>query len=242
MSLKQSILTLVSIQEASSSLLEAVLSIAFTPVSVANEITHLLKEGLIEKEGQKLSLSLLGLNELSNSINFRNKDENWDGLFRFVTFNIPEAQRGIRDKLRRRLKSDGYRQLMGALWVNFFDTDLTIQLAQSLDYPFVEVMKGIRVTGRETDEEVIIKIYSLDEMYRSYRDLNETWDKALSGSFNASKTSREAIHLLSEYLNLVSIDNRVPDKIMPELGHSRKIFEENLWQLMNLGESFVVKT
>ena len=241
MNLKQSILALVSIHDASSALIEAVLSITFTPVSVVNEIAHLLNEGLIEKEEQKLSLSLIGLNELSQSVNFRNKGENWDGLFRFVTFNIPESQRGKRDKLRRQLKADGYRQFMGALWVNFFDTDLTIRLGQSPDYPFVEVMKGIRVTGRESDEELIKKIYSLDDLYRSYKDLNENWDKALSGSFNASKTARVAIHLLSEYLKLINMDNHVPDQIMPELGQSRKIFEENLWQLMNLGESFVGK-
>jgi len=45
------------------------------------------------------------------------KSQEWDGMWRFVIFDIPEKQRAARDVLRDKLKEIGFIKIQKSVWV-----------------------------------------------------------------------------------------------------------------------------
>lgn len=84
--------------------------------SLSQALRRLRLEGYIEKdvkEGQVIfKLTSLGKDFLGL------EDQNWDGLYRMVIFDIPEDKRRIRDLFRRRLKGWGFKNWQRSVWVS----------------------------------------------------------------------------------------------------------------------------
>ena len=55
----------------------------------------------------------------------------WDGLWRIVTFDIPESRRGIRARLREMMKSIGFVRLQESVWVYPYDCKEFITLLKA---------------------------------------------------------------------------------------------------------------
>ena len=55
----------------------------------------------------------------------------WDGLWRIVTFDIPERRRGIRARLREMMKSIGFVRLQESVWVYPYDCEEFITLLKA---------------------------------------------------------------------------------------------------------------
>lgn len=49
------------------------------------------------------------------------KPKKWDGLFRVITFDVPEAEREARDFFRKKLKSLGFYQLHKSVFVHPYE-------------------------------------------------------------------------------------------------------------------------
>lgn len=103
---------------------------------LAQAIKRLREKGLIEYEGDKtnqiiMKLTSLGKDALGHlSILL---EENWDGKFRLVIFDIPEQKRTVRNLLRRRLKDWGFKNWQKSVWVGRHDvTDKLRQLIKNL--------------------------------------------------------------------------------------------------------------
>lgn len=81
---------------------------------------RLKKKGWVETikhEGKVLvKLTSTGRNQLA--IEKALKEDKWDGKFRVVIFDIPEKNRKVRNILRWRLKSWGFKYLQKSLWVS----------------------------------------------------------------------------------------------------------------------------
>lgn len=85
--------------------------------ALAEAFRRLRENGLIEKEideGKILyKLSIIGKDFLEfNSF----KEENWDGRWRIIIFDIPESQRAVRRVLRYRLKGWGFVPWQKSVW------------------------------------------------------------------------------------------------------------------------------
>lgn len=84
-------------------------------------IVHRLKEkGWVEtsrNEGKILvKLSLKGKRQLEMEKMLSNND--WDGKWRVVVFDIPEKYRKVRDVFRRRLKEWGFKHMQKSVWMS----------------------------------------------------------------------------------------------------------------------------
>ncbi|MBN2093776.1 MAG: CRISPR-associated endonuclease Cas2 [Candidatus Zambryskibacteria bacterium] len=98
-------------------------------------IKRLLNRGLIEIKEDKnhkwLKVTDKGRNlllkyELESLI--QEKPKKWDKKYRVVIFDISEERKKTRDRLRRILKSFGFTQLQGSVWVYPYDCQEIIDL------------------------------------------------------------------------------------------------------------------
>lgn len=97
-------------------------------------IKRLNKKGYIEfTDENRLSLKLT---ELGNSKALiakikTFKEEDWDGKWRLVSYDIPEKNRAVRDLLRYKLKEFGFTKLQNSVWKS--KVDCVIQLRMFID-------------------------------------------------------------------------------------------------------------
>ena len=62
---------------------------------------------------------------------YRPTKRRWDGYWRIVMFDIPQAQRQQRDRLRRELKEVGFKKLQGSVWVSPDECEEYIKLLKA---------------------------------------------------------------------------------------------------------------
>jgi DNA-binding transcriptional regulator PaaX len=120
------------------------------------KIGYLKKQGLVNSylEGNEryLELTELGL-ELINKKNFtkiqNTRPQYWDGCFRLVMFDIPEDKKYLRDKLRRKLRIIGFKQVQKSIFAYPFECKKEIELIcchygvrRYLKYMIAEIIEG----------------------------------------------------------------------------------------------------
>lgn len=85
--------------------------------SLAQALKRLREGGFIEKEystGEIIyKLTKAGRDK---AILMKDEDENWDGKWRLVIFDIPEKRRAARQFLRKKLKEWGFRKWQRSVW------------------------------------------------------------------------------------------------------------------------------
>lgn len=83
-------------------------------------LSRLKFRGLLQEEGGEVRLTPKGLDRISEyqlDALAITSPEAWDGVWRLVSWEIPESQRSRRDLLRSTLARLGFRQLQRSLWV-----------------------------------------------------------------------------------------------------------------------------
>lgn len=88
--------------------------------ALSQALKRLREKGLVEYEDGKTSkiiiqLTNLGKEALGNLIFIENE---WDGKFRIVIFDIPESKSVIRNLFRRRLRDWGFKAWQKSVWVS----------------------------------------------------------------------------------------------------------------------------
>ena len=88
--------------------------------SMRRTYQRLTKQGYVARDGPYLRLTSRGESELRH-IEFRahlgGKRKKWDEKWRVLIFDIPEKQRGLRDRVRSLLQSFGFVRLQDSVWV-----------------------------------------------------------------------------------------------------------------------------
>ena len=101
--------------------------------------SRLAQKGLVrfEDRGGKKHLELtsegrrvLQMEQEKNALSTRMK-KRWDGRWRMVVFDIPEKYRKTRDKLRLTLRTLGFVQLQGSVWVFPHDCEEVVVLLKT---------------------------------------------------------------------------------------------------------------
>ncbi len=84
-------------------------------------INILVREGMITKENNdstKVALTAQGFSELCLSFpSFRYMKEKWDGVWRILSYEIPEKKRDLRDRLRREVVGWGLGPWHRSFWL-----------------------------------------------------------------------------------------------------------------------------
>lgn len=88
--------------------------------SMASALARLREKGYIDKEKFEKRL-IIKLTETGKDWIMKNKSDGeieWDGIWRLVIFDIPEAHKGVRNVLRRRLKIWGFSAWQKSVWAS----------------------------------------------------------------------------------------------------------------------------
>lgn len=94
-------------------------------------LSRLAREGLIrfeERQGKRYARitekgkKVLALEQQKNALQAQRK-KRWDGRYRIVIFDIAEARRTIRIRLRETMRSAGFVRLQDSVWVYPYDCE-----------------------------------------------------------------------------------------------------------------------
>ena len=101
--------------------------------TISSALGRLNSKGWVKSSGFKnnkdFSITQDGKDEITNNLSRIREFENktWNNKLYVLTFKIPEKIRKSRDILRKKLNELGYSNLMGDLWINFWDKSKYIQ-------------------------------------------------------------------------------------------------------------------
>lgn len=100
----------------------------FRSIDISKGIWNLKKSGYLKtkkiENKEKLYLTSKGRVEIIKDIlkEKKEKELSWDGKWRAIIFDVPEASRRDRDFLRRELLLIGFKELQKSVWVYPYET------------------------------------------------------------------------------------------------------------------------
>jgi DNA-binding transcriptional regulator PaaX len=117
-------------------------------------ISNMLKQGYLEGDASSLSVSFSGaqrLKDLATTVEplFLAPGESWDGLWRVITFDIPESNRSTRDALRKIVRELGFQQLQRSVWIH--------------PLPCEDILKEIQATFGVSNALLLLEVSSFDQ-------------------------------------------------------------------------------
>jgi len=181
-------------------------------------VESLLSEGLLEQDPSSATPSYR-LTETGHSIgflsfpSFRYSVEKWDGLFRILSYEIPESKRELRDRLRREVASWGLGPWHRSFWVTPHPIIPALRklVAQKEEEQFVQAFESTHVFGDRT--ELIQKVWNTPELESAYRTLFKTWHQILSRDMDKLEKMKLVI---SAYVDILKEDPGLPQQLVGE--------------------------
>jgi len=181
-------------------------------------IGDLVEQGTIFKfeENSQVSyqLSNSGYEELSLEFPFcRFLRDNWDGKWRIVSYEIPEKQRDLRDKLRREVSSWGLGPWHRSFWITPHPIIPYLQklVANKEEEKYIQAFDSDHVFGMK--EVLINKVWDLKSLEVSYKNLFKNWHNILA---TENSNDKKFSLIVSEYIKILRTDPGLPKEILDE--------------------------
>lgn len=208
--------------------------------TINDVVTDLIKKGLVEGDkNEGLRLTPAGADVRKSLI--RARKEEWDGKWRIVFFDIPEAQRKVRDDLRLELKKLGFGRWQRSAWATPFDIaeELSSYLRKQNLSGVVQVVVGKRVGG-SSDREFAAKVWPLEKINEKYLSLLADWGKELKKERSDKERFQAVVTFHERYLDILNADPRLPRELLPGdwVGDDAHKLFKKLKSIMALGKLF----
>jgi DNA-binding transcriptional regulator PaaX len=209
--------------------------------TINDAVNDLVDRGLVEKcEGRGVRLASVGADV--KLMLYQQRQEMWDGKWRVVFFDIPEARRSIRDDLRAELKKLGFGLWQRSAWITPFDIaeELDSYLRKQNLSGFVQILVGERV-GALDNRKFAARVWPiLDEVNEKYHSLLNEWKEEIGKESAAEKRLEVAVFLHNRYLSILADDPRLPPELLPDDwvgGEAQKLFKK-LKSTLSGGKAF----
>lgn len=140
-------------------------------------------------------------------------DQQWDGRWFFVLFNIPERQRKYRDILRNRLANVGFGRVQNSLWVTA--RDVAFELVDVLEHDRIKrAVTILRPTLSDDDAKQLSVAFEWDwdQLNGQYAALMELMKEYLR---KKEHPVLEAKMLVYHYASLLQQDPKFPTQLEP---------------------------
>lgn len=122
--------------------------------AIYDSLFRLEQQGMIEKKGRRPEVSLVLTEEGKNFLLRSNpvRDEVW----KLVIFDIPEKQKKVRNHLRNKLKTLGFKKWQDSIWASPFVLDPLVEteLKQLAGIYFVRLIKTTDINYTKDLEEL----------------------------------------------------------------------------------------
>lgn len=156
---------------------------------------------------------------------FQPRSDLWDGRWHLLVYSIPEKERPLRHRLRKRLTWLGFGSLSNATWISPRDRRKEVEgVVNSLGIRgHVEIFSAEHF-GFASDQEVAERCWNLEELNRTYAafiakyepDFLDYKKKAAEGDgLEPSKCFARRFILVHEYRSFPYVDPNLPSELLP---------------------------
>lgn len=150
----------------------------------------------------------------------------WDGQWHMVIYSVPEADRGLRERLRKKLAWFGFGALSTSVWLSAHDRTGHVVRAFA-DEPAVRLdVFHSRSAGPAADRDIAARAWDLQHLDADYRALLGRYQPKLaayrSGELRGRAALAERIGLVHDYRRFPFRDPDLPLELLPEGWHGRR--------------------
>ncbi len=196
---------------------------------------RLRKEGWLaaDREGRETVYSLTEsawqmLDEGRDRI-FQRAAGPWDGQWHMVIYQVPETERALRERLRRRLAWFGFGPLSPSVWLSPHNRGRQV-IDDFADYPAVQLDSfRSRSAGNGADRDIAARAWDLAALERDYRDLLARYSPRLAGYRSGALDDRAALvermRLINDYRHFPFRDPDLPAELLPDGWPGRQAHE-----------------
>jgi len=165
----------------------------------------------------------------------------WDGRWRLILFDVPEARRGARTRLRRYLRDRGFGYLQNSVWIT--PDPVTEQRAFLADGA-VDVESLILLDARpcagESDAQIVAGAWDFARINRRYEKHQEILTRRPHGLIN-SEASAKAFHRWlrherESWIGALSYDPLLPVSLLPDGYGGRQAWQDRLAVMREAGQ------
>ncbi len=177
----------------------------------------LVKEGLIQEPAESTietpvyKLTEQGFTDIALTFPaFRFTKSQWDGVWRILSYEIPEKKRELRDRLRREVSSWGLGPWHRSFWVTPHPIISSLQqLVSSEEKMYVQAFEAQHVFG---DEDILIeKVWNIADLEKKYRKLFMQWHDTLSKEDDKVKKISK---IVEQYVEILKTDPGLPKELV----------------------------
>jgi len=177
-------------------------------------IRQMLTDGVIVKnEDSSYQITQSGLAELSLFFPYvRFTNFSWDGLYRIITYEIPEKRRKLRDSLRREISGWGLGPWHRSFWLTPHPITKVLQsLVKNTDYEeYVQAFEGQPVVG---DPKILMeKVWRVSQIEKEYRNMFKQWHEFLSDQSLSKEEKLKKI--VNRYIDILKVDPGLPQEMV----------------------------
>ncbi len=142
---------------------------------------------------------------------FRFLRDEWDGIWRIISYEIPEAKRHLRDRLRREMKGWGLGPWHRSFWLTAHPV---INILRDLVYgkeeeQYIQAFESTHMFGNM--EVLVEKVWNKSVLEARYKELFRMWHNVLSGTNPKIEKYRDIVY---EYVKVLKDDPGLPSSLV----------------------------
>lgn len=179
-------------------------------------VKKLLNEGLIttDESSEQYTLTKKGIDELALDFPYvRYINSDWDGVWRIVSYEIPERKRELRDRLRREMAGWGLGPWHRSFWLTPHPIieQLNLLIKDKDEQEYVQAFESDHKLG---DRAILIeKVWGKTSLEAKYKALFKRWHEILSLQEEKHKKFSKVVE---DYVNILRIDPGLPKELVGE--------------------------
>ncbi len=186
-------------------------------------LSSMLKEGLIEKkdagddgdgekEASEYRMAEKGFYRLCLDFpSIRYMKDEWDGVWRIISYEIPEKKRHLRDRLRREMEGWGLGPWHRSFWMTPHPVISTLRdlVYGKEEAEYVQAFESTHMFG---DMDVMVeKVWGKNAIEKNYRELFKDWHSVLSKDLTKEGKMQE---ILYSYIKMLRTDPGLPPSLV----------------------------
>ena len=165
----------------------------------------------------------------------------WDGRWRLVLFDVPEARSSARNKLRRYLQSRGFGYLQNSVWItpDPVSEERALLAGQTVDVESLILLEARPCAG-ESDTEIVAGAWDFVEINEHYAKHREVLARRPRRRLETEATAKAFYRWLSEereaWLAAMWRDPLLPESLLPPGYAGRQSWRNRLAAMTEAGE------
>lgn len=165
-----------------------------------------------EEDGYKITPK--GEKFFDNTLLVLKDNKKWDNKWHLVMFDIPEKDRGTRDKLRRALDNLGMGILQGSVWISATNIkDEVLKIGEKLKLG--SALRYFEVTSTPSlNQQIIAKAWNLPEINLTLEKFIKTAQHTLKSMGKGNGDRFNAKKLIFDYALILKKDPKLPKEFV----------------------------